>query len=231
QASAVVNACGIEQSSTLNPGAAVFIAPGYYQTQDIYRHFGNYDGNRNHRPLQAFAGRLIIGIGGGDSLLTGLDALLGNLPRESYGPYGVGRDRIAQYIWVGAPEVTAAGIDVCLRSKYKNGIVQALPKYNGDLGAIINPLTQRARGVERTSGGFDVRLDDDNVIRGDIVWDHTNQQKTSYGPTIVDLRSDSREGAVVSVGPGANLSLPAETLEVIKQLKIKQNTASLWALM
>lgn len=232
QATVVIDACGITQTSTLSPTPQDRVADQYFDTRDLYRGFGNFEQRPTHRPLEQFAGRTVLGIGGGDSLLTGIDALVGNLPKQSYGPYGPGRDRIGGYVWIGAPGETAAAIDNCLRARYKNGIIQNLPKSPSDQGAIIRPIPMRARGFTLTPDGVDVRLENDDVISGDFLFDHTNKPIPVYGPSILDTRrSPYLPSAVVKVGPAAKPQLSLQTMQIIESLGIPENTASLWALM
>ncbi len=234
QAAVAIIGSGIEQTSTLNPTAEDIASGRYYDTRMLYRHFGNHAGSANHRPLAAFAGQTVLALGAGDSFLTGAEAFLGNLPAESYGPLGVGRDRVAEYVWVGAPGEFAAQIDLCLRSRYKDGIVQALPKGPNDRGATISPVPVRARGFEVTGRGVEVRLQDDRIIAGDVMVDNTSRPRGFYGPPIIDRRqSRNSPDAVFRVGPGAgsNLQLPPRTLEKIRELGIGANTVALWATM
>ncbi len=235
RAGAAIVGSGIKQISTLNPTSEQTASDRYFDTQKLYRHLGNHAGHSTHRPLAAFAGKVVVGIGGGDSLLTGIEAVVGGtLPDSSYGPYGVGRDRPENYTWVGAPGSFADQIDACLRSRYKNGIVQALPKDSADRGATITPMPQRARGFRFTGNGVEVRLQDGRIVYGDVVFDHTNRSIDLYGPLILDERQYlAAPNAVFRVGPGAgsDLQLPSSTLETIRRLGISENTVALWATM
>jgi hypothetical protein len=232
QAGATIVAAGIRQESTLSPTVFQEGSPFYYNSQQLYRHFGNHAGKAMHQPLAEFSGKTVIAVGGGDSLLTGAEALVGGtLPRDSYGPYGVGRNRVESYTWVGAPGIYASEIDICLRSRYKNGIVQALPKNSADCGAVIRPMQQRARGFDIGGNGVTVYLEDGSIVTGDVLLDHTNRSLGQYGPSVADLRpSRLNQSAVFNVGPGAGLQLPPEKIQVINDLGIGENTVALWAL-
>lgn len=227
-----IEAPGLTQISTLNPTSDQRASGRYLNTQDLYRLFGNYDQDPRHRPLAQFAGQTILGVGAGDGLLTGIEALAGNLPAASYGPYGVGRDRVGQYVWIGAPGQYAADIARCLRSRYQNGIVQALPKQAGDQGAFIDPVQARARSFELTGDGVAVTLDNGQVLTGDVIMDHTNTPAAFYGVPIREARrTPTQRSAVIQVGPGARPQLPPEILRVIADLGIGENTVALWATM
>lgn len=228
----VINACGISQESTLELSSIDQDAPWYFDTADIYSHYGNAKGRQGHRPLERFHLQDIVAIGGGDGLLTSFEAILGNLPPQTYGAYGVARCRPNSIAWVGAPGETAKQIDECLRSRYKDGIVQALPKYSGDQGAIIRPVPVKARSLQERDGRIEVTLADGSSVRGDVVFDHTNQAQATYGPEVIDSRRNKNlPKAVFGVGPGAKPELPQTTREIISQLGIGENTVSLWALM
>jgi hypothetical protein len=231
-AQVIVDATGVDQESTLNIESRAVDAPWYFSTSDGYRHFGNHKGLSRYNPLEQFSGKDIIVVGGGDGALTTLEALLGNLPEKTYGSYGVGRYRPNSITWIGAPGTTAAEIDACLRSRYKNGIIQALPKFTGDQGGLILPLVSRATSVREFNGGPVVNLDNGSSIVGSVLFDCSNRKRVKYGPTIQTINRSGRSGgAVIKVGPGANLTLPRETLDVINSLGIGENTVALWALM
>lgn len=230
-AGVVIDACGIDQSSTLKSDSQALTSPSYFNTRSIYRHYGNYERKPYHQPLELFHRKHLIVVGGGDAALTGLEGLLGRLT-PSYGVYGTGRYIPNKITWVGAPGLSAKQIDGCLRSRYKDGIVQNLPKDSADQGAIICPILPRAKAFRLTAVGVELVLANGDVISGDILFDCTNQTRQSYGPRIIDTRRDQNmQSAVFGVGPGAKPSLPQQTREIIRKLGIPENTAALWALM
>lgn len=234
-AGVVINAPGIRQNSTLaykdekNPSDGV---KRYFTTQDLYKYFGNAEGKLNPKPLEIFNDQIVAVVGSGDSALTALEALLGNLPPETYGQYGPGRYRPSCIYWIGAPGETAAEIEKCLRSRYKNGIIQALPKtrFGGDQGAIIIPVPYKATACRSFPGGINIKTEDGARYPVDYLIDCTNKANVSPGP-IVKKRDLGYTPRVYNVGPGANLELPVETQNQIAQLGIGENTVALWALM
>jgi hypothetical protein len=232
RAGALIDATGIVQTSALRsfPDRR---QGSYLSTAGLYRHFGSSQSKIGGvQPLEKFHDRTAIVVGGGDSALTSIEALLGNLPAETYGQYGPGRLRPAEIIWVGAPGERAQTIDPCLRSRYKNGIIQALPKYDGDEGALITPYVQKA-GLSFSSGEeIEVQLEGGKQVFGNVLIDCTNS-RASYRPLVpIDRsREEDEESRARRVGPGANPKLPKSTKKAIAKLGIPENTASLWALM
>lgn len=236
----VIIARGIEQSSTLQSNNLSLDhedTPNYWTTRDVYQHFGNADRNSNNSPLEVFANKTVAVIGGGDSALTALEALLGNLDSESYGKYGPGRFRPQCIVWFGAPGTTAQEIDACLRSRYKNGIIQALPKNIFDEGSIIDPIISRATSIEPSSfiNGLFVRIEGGGGLSVDHVFDCTNdkaQDPAANAIQSLDLRLLPLSTVeLADIGPGARPQLDEETLEIIEGLGIGENTVALWALM
>lgn len=231
-AGVVIDACGIDQRSTLKSDLQALTSPSYFNTKGIYRHYGNYERKLNHQPLERFHQQHLIVVGDGDAAFTAMENTLGKLPRQSYGAYGPGRYRPSVITWVGALGLSAREIDDCLRSRYKDSIVQALPKDTADQGAIIRPILPRAKAFRLTAAGVELVLANGDILSGDILFDCTNQTRQSYGPAIIDARRDpNMQSAVFNVGPGAKPSLPQPTREIIRKLGIPENTAALWALM
>lgn len=231
-AGVVIDACGIDQKSTLKPDPLALTSPFYLDTKGIYRHYGNYERRLNHQPLERLHQKQVIVIGNGDAALTAMENTLGKLPRQSYGAYGPGRYRPEGITWVNAPGLSAGEIDACLRSRYKDSIVQALPKDTLDQGATIRPIPTRAKAFRLTAAGVEVVLANGDIIPGDVLFDCTNEVRRRYGPATIDARRDrDLPSAVFRVGPGAKPILPQETREIIARLGIRENTASLWALM
>lgn len=231
-AGVVVDACGVDQRSTLDPSPQALVSPSYLDTKGIYRHYGNYKKEPNYQPLERFHQKQLIVVGDGDAALTALENTLGKLPPESYGAYGPGRYRPTAITWVGAPAPSAVEIDRCLRSRYKDSIVQALPKDDFDQGAVIRPVPFRAKAFRLNATGVELVLVNKDVILGDIVFDCTNRARLSYGPATIDARKDPNMlSAVFKVGPGAMSPLPQKIRDTIDRLGIRANTASLWALM
>jgi hypothetical protein len=228
----IINACGRDQKSTLDPSSQEKSSPYYFDTRGVYRHYGNYGRKPNHQPLQLFHQKDITVVGGGDSALTAIEDTLGKLPPQSYGAYGPGRYRPNTITWIGAPGLFAGDIDSCLRSRYKDSIVQALPKDALDQEAVIRPIPMRAKGFRLTGAGVELVLDNGDVMSGDMLFDCTNQERLIYGPRVIDVREDpSTSSAVIKVGPGAKPRLPEKIQEVVERLRIPENTVSLWALM
>jgi hypothetical protein len=230
KADAIVDASGIRQESALAPPDTA--SPWYFDSAAVYEHFGNRARSTSHCPLEVFNDKDVLLIGGGDGALTVLQALLGTLPRETYGPYGVGRYGPRSITWVGAPGGRYSAIDECLRSHYKDGVMQALPKYPGDQGAIISPVLGRALYFEREGDDVQLTLENGDVLKGDILIDCTNgPRQDPYGPPLVQQRPSRIRPAVYRVGPGANESVPSFARPIIDELGIPENTVSLWALM
>lgn len=233
--SVVLNAPGIRQFSAItSPAVNHLNTPSYFNTNDFYKYMGNDNRYREgfRSALEKFHEKVIVVAGGGDSALTTLEALLGNLPPESYGPYGPGRFRPTKIFWIGAPGETAQEIDQCLRSRYKNGIVQALPKGSFDQGAIIEPTDLKATGFTDFGSELAVRLENGTTITADYLIDCTNiAGGPTPGPTIVDSGSGRKSKAVFNIGAGGDQKLPDKTIATISRLGIGENTASLWALM
>jgi hypothetical protein len=206
--------------------------PYYYDTAKVYGHFGNANLSTAHRPLQKFAGKTILAVGGGDSALTSMEALIGKLPPETYGPYGVGRDRVGSIIWVGAPAQYAREIQGCLRGRYVDGIVQALPRDSTDRGAVIDPRMDRVRGVDPYGNGVRAYLESGEVVRGDYLFDNTNRKLRNYGPKIQYFGRAAygpTDQATRKIGTASTEPLPERTQRIISYLGIGENIVSLWA--
>lgn len=229
-AKCVIDATGISQHSTLRRAFQSGVTSFEYaerkgklfNTASLYQHFGN-SGN----PLERFHDQRVIVVGAGDSALTVLEALLGNLPASTYGSASVSRYRPRSIVWVGAPNTTQKAIEKCLRARYKNGIVQNLPR-NTDEQTLIKPT--KKRGVAYKATGDQVSLfvgpDGDEMV-GDILIDCTNNTQA--------IKQEKQESKTVwqptySVGPYTG-ELPVATRALVEQLGIPENSASLWATM
>lgn len=231
----VIEATGVSQKSSINnkeTRATHVSDPSYWQTADIYQLFGSTK-EEGENALEPFDGKRVALIGGGDSALTTLEAMLGVLPEGSYGMYGPGRLSPKNIVWLGAPAKTAAEIDNCLRSRYKNGIIQALPKTELDNGSIIQPIDQRVIGcVKDNEGNWVIYCTDGSRFVADVLIDCTNDKNGQS----VKLQKDGSirlnlqgYGGIYQVGPGSSFDLSRSTQALVRQLGIGENTVALWA--
>lgn len=195
---------------------------GYFTAQSFYNHFGSED---EDNPLARFHDQKVVVIGKGDSALTVLEALLGNLPRATYGRSGVGRMRPRQIDWVGSFSSSYAEIEGCLRTRYKNGIVQSLKRGEKDESGIIRPDRGIVSRVRRENAPFfDVVMDDGSTLFPTIVIDCTTNN-----PGTRTTRGDWEPSFFV--GPNNGMSFPDRTARRIRDLRIPENNVSLWATM
>ncbi len=235
RATKVMRARGISQTSAIARGAAMR-ADWYEDTAGVFSHFGNKDNIPSHSPLEKYDGKTVYVIGGGDSALCALEALLGKLPPQTYGMYGPGRFTPKKIVWVGAEGATAGEVQTCLRSRYVNGIVQAMPKSKSDAGAIIKPIVGKVESLDDLNGRPIVRLANGEVMDGaDIVIDCTNMPvRDDQSKATIRYGSGgfTRMNSFTDVGPGsARPYLPSSTREAIRSLGISANAVALWALM
>jgi hypothetical protein len=210
----VVDATGISTQSVFEESPS----PNYFTSGRFYEHFGTHP-----MPLQRFHDLDVMVIGGGDSALTVLEALLGCLPAETYGPMGVGRLRPRRIRWVGAPAATRREVEACLRSRYKNGIVQAVREDQFDTEALIVPTIEKATLLSAADRFVEVFVG----------------LKYEYPNVVIDCTTMPvrRKEAVTAwnpmrfVGPLAPGNMTDSTIARIEQLGVPENTVSLWATM
>lgn len=217
----VVDATGLKSQSRVTRFESLPNVPdGYFTGRTFYEHFANHD-----NPLERFHERRVMVIGRGDSALTALEAMIGNLPTETYGRYGVGRMRPAQIDWFGAVSTSSNEIEGCLRTRYKNGIVQSLKRDGNDEGGLINPSGRMITNVRKGNDAFfDVTDGNGDSLFPEIVIDCTNQPSTTKFAT--------KDWEVnYFVGPNCGRSFNNRTLQKIDSLRLPESVASLWALM
>lgn len=232
----VIEATGVSQKSSINGKVESQIShsndPSYWQTADIYSLFGRTKED-GENALEPFDGKKVALIGGGDSALTTLEAMLGVLPEDSYGMYGPGRLSPSDIVWLGAPATTAKEIDDCLRSRYKNGIIQALPKSPNDDGSIVKPVDQKVIGFRKNEGGgWVVFCENGSRYTVDVLIDCTNDKNGQASQLVKDGSSLPRlpgYGGIYQVGPGSGFELDRSTQRLVKELGIGENTVALWA--
>lgn len=233
-AKVVVVAAGLQQNSTIGPSKfekfstfeTAKLSGRFLDISGFYEHFAN-----DPIPLEKFANKKVMVVGAGDSALTCLEALLGTLPRETYGSFGVGRHRPSEIIWTNSRRDTAKGIERCLRSRYKNGIVQALPRETDSTSLISLVPKARAESAELTSDGVLVAMQIGTKRyplsiqqAANIVIDCTNK------PAGIVARTPTWNPDF-QVGPAAKPALSRTAKRMVEQLKIKENMAALWATM
>jgi hypothetical protein len=215
----VIDCTGLRSGSRI-ANETVAKTPGYFTAKTFYEHFGN-----GPDPLATFHDQNILLVGGGDSALTAIEALVGNLPSQTYGRAGIGRCRPKNIDWVGAAR---NGIDVigCLRSRYKNGISQAIQRGFGDTCGIVNPIQDTVRSLRNDgSAFFEVRLNDRfDDMYPNIVIDCTNR--------IFDPKEVTETWAVNNfAGPNSGAFLGDRINNKIANLRIPENNVALWATM
>lgn len=219
RAKIVVDARGLRRRSAIGAFSPESLPDGFFNTDTFYTHFATHP-----NPLERFHGQRVAVIGRGDGGLTVLEALIGNLPASTYGHGGVGRMRPSQVDWYGAASAQVTEIEACLRSRYKNGIVQSLKRDGNDECGLIKPMPVTVSTVRQYSDRFfDLADSNGGVEFPTVVIDCTsiagigNRVEANWEPNYF-------------VGPSTG-NFSDRTSKKIDELKIPENNISLWATM
>ncbi len=210
-AGAVIEALGPTFGSVF-PGLERGLQKGYLTGADFNGHFGNVDGRLAHYPMEAFAGKQVVIIGGMHGMMITAEALTGELPPETYG-YGFERSLLpSQIVVVGASGNSPQELYNRLSPRYRKGSFGVeLQRQIGGEDELFSVSGMRARDAFQSNGSTTVILDDGSRYQsgvGTVIIDCTNQPPNSIEP--------SRVGGVYSVGAGYTHE-PDQAVEAIIQ--------------
>lgn len=218
------------------------ISDNVWSVEDVLRHFGN---SEEMFPMEAFAGKSVAVIGGGDSGRIIVELLTRLGPKEAYG------NSVAQ---LGGPEsISWYGVDFasrdefCQRNRSRYEQLQAFianPDEPVSVARLVRPIPRRAELIDRDNRDT-LRIIDTSGSRNfvDIVIDATNLQRVAeiaglggafaipgYVDTIgtTDIARKYGNNEVYVAGPAAQIPLTVTERRTFPT-GIKENTVAIWA--